>query len=842
MPTLNPFNTQASPADAGLFYEVYPMAMNIEQRLEQSAKSIEQSSQKAHDFAEKDTTIQTCAGSRDSLPKVSRIWQENFARQFSEQDATFQRQINDQTTEFQNRFALSQQSLPWQAGITISDSLQRYHVGVQGEEGYKEFLPNPVKLPFETAATLADDLSQERWLENGVPNKHWTESKVASALEKALGVNARIWPKDRDLQVGDVIPSAQETADGLPITHIVHNDNVYEMSAVAAGVVTAVGGNAVTIGGNELDLASLNKLKTFSARAYGLSPENNGLLNCKALQRLSRAVKRNNGGRVIFEFGTYRVGAQEFAGATGKGYSYKPEDMFRLNGLTGDLYLDFQACKFEWEDGLKFGSFDPVTGEPIETTLPYYNKDSRADVTWGVVEVNNSLAVYATGSIEIDGRDASRAIGGRWGDKGYQIADYGLRFIGNKIFHAVGVYYCHHLCLDGAYLAGLASDESHSKWDGLTSLYNARQGISVGGGNNIHLNNLVLGYTGLGALNMGAAPGAGIDIEPEFLPLRGLRVTNFKIFPCVGAGIAGDNFNSNEVVFQDGTVANNINTPLYTKISNIVFDRVKFYGMVQPCQPGTNANQDNKGIDNILAYPEFINCEFHNLMPNGAPAFKYPVVLDTVIAKIKNCKIFADIPSGNKKFVVWADKSQVDGLDLTITGSVTEQDWALAYFRNQKGFKNFRLINKTETTENPAITARVEIGGGSRGIIENAYIEKTANGFENVLWGNSYRSAGARAGFAQNVSSDAMQDSLNEYPADKRLAISVEGFSSPAYYGTHDFTSKLVDSNPTTGFYRRGHVIWTKNAGAGQFVGRVTTTEGMAGSTAVFKRFGQIEA
>ncbi|WP_337922409.1 tail fiber domain-containing protein [Vibrio cholerae] len=214
------------------------MAMNIEQRLEQSAKSIEQSSQKAHDFAEKDITLQTCAGSRDSLPKVSRIWQENFARQ-----------MNQHATEFQDRFALSQQSLPWQAGITISDSLQRYHVGVQGEEGYKEFLPNPVKLPFETAATLAEDLTQDRWLENGVPNKHWTESKVASALEKSLGVNARIWPKDRDLVVGDVIPAPEDTADGLPITHLIVDGNAYAMSPIEHGLVSLLSETGATIGG-----------------------------------------------------------------------------------------------------------------------------------------------------------------------------------------------------------------------------------------------------------------------------------------------------------------------------------------------------------------------------------------------------------------------------------------------------------------------------------------------------------------------------------------------------------------------------------------------------------------
>ncbi|HDI3228528.1 TPA: hypothetical protein PMB63_000042 [Vibrio cholerae] len=243
------------------------MAMNIEQRLEQSAKSIEQSSQKAHDFAEKDTTIQTCAGSRDSLPKVSRIWQENFARQ-----------MNQHATEFQDRFALSQQSLPWQAGITISDSLQRYHVGVQGEEGYKEFLPNPLKLPFETAATLAEDLTQQRWLENGVPNKHWTESKVASALEKSLGMNARIWPKDRDLQVGDVIPSAQETADGLPITHVIVDGNAYAMSPVASGSVSELTLSSAKISGITIDLYAIKKpgryhFSQFGGKCDGVNPD-----------------------------------------------------------------------------------------------------------------------------------------------------------------------------------------------------------------------------------------------------------------------------------------------------------------------------------------------------------------------------------------------------------------------------------------------------------------------------------------------------------------------------------------------------------------------------------------
>lgn len=312
------------------------MAMNIEQRLEQSAKSIEQSSQKAHDFAEKDITLQTCAGSRDSLPKVSRIWQENFARQFSEQDATFHRQINDQATEFQNRFALSQQSLPWQAGITISDSLQRYHVGVQGEEGYKEFLPNPLKLPFETEATLADDLTQNRWLENGVPNKHWTESKVASALEKSLSANARIWPKNRDLQVGDVIPTKEDSPDQLPITHLMVNGNVYLMSKLANGVVTSLTEKTVTIGGDIVRL--------YDPRPHYIAFD------------MSDAIANANGHRGV----TIRSRANApFISATQEEYDSTP-DLARFTDRLGGLWVISNKNRVEHDWFIDEGEMDHV--------------------------------------------------------------------------------------------------------------------------------------------------------------------------------------------------------------------------------------------------------------------------------------------------------------------------------------------------------------------------------------------------------------------------------------------------------------------------------------------------
>lgn len=219
------------------------MTQNIEQRTLAATNTMEAAAKSVDEIAHTDKDVLTPVGPRKSFPKISREWDGNFSSQ-----------LNKQTNEFQGRFSLSQQSLPWQSGITISDALQRYHTGEQGSEGYKEFLPNPVMLPFDTATTLAEDINQGRWLENGVPSKQWAESKVANALEKSLGSNTRIWPKDRDLAIGDTIPSPQEVADGLPITHVIVDGNAYAMSPIASGIVSEINANSAKVGGTNVSL------------------------------------------------------------------------------------------------------------------------------------------------------------------------------------------------------------------------------------------------------------------------------------------------------------------------------------------------------------------------------------------------------------------------------------------------------------------------------------------------------------------------------------------------------------------------------------------------------------
>ncbi|EKF9829408.1 hypothetical protein O1D23_000865 [Vibrio cholerae] len=77
-------------------------------------------------------------------------------------------------------------------------------------------------------------------------------------LEKALGMNARVYPRltNQNLKVGDVIPAPEDTADGLPITHVIVDGNAYAMSPVASGFVSELSYSSGTIGGTSVRFSS----------------------------------------------------------------------------------------------------------------------------------------------------------------------------------------------------------------------------------------------------------------------------------------------------------------------------------------------------------------------------------------------------------------------------------------------------------------------------------------------------------------------------------------------------------------------------------------------------------
>ncbi|HFG1935040.1 TPA: hypothetical protein ACGF3Q_001468 [Vibrio cholerae] len=80
-------------------------------------------------------------------------------------------------------------------------------------------------------------------------------------LEKALGVNARVYPRltNQNLKVGDVIPAPEDTADGLPITHVIVDGNAYAMRPLVSGLVTYLSEIELSADGDTTELIAISK-------------------------------------------------------------------------------------------------------------------------------------------------------------------------------------------------------------------------------------------------------------------------------------------------------------------------------------------------------------------------------------------------------------------------------------------------------------------------------------------------------------------------------------------------------------------------------------------------------
>ncbi|EGQ7646269.1 hypothetical protein I2703_000344 [Vibrio alginolyticus] len=143
------------------------MTKNIEQRTLAATNTLESSAKTVDYLAHTDDDVETPVGKRKSFPRLSREFEEGFINSQS---------IRDE--QFQKRFTVAGQVLPWSPQILISNPLQRYSTGSLEVGDYREFLPNPDKVPFTTSASFNDDLILLRWQENSVASKKYADEKV----------------------------------------------------------------------------------------------------------------------------------------------------------------------------------------------------------------------------------------------------------------------------------------------------------------------------------------------------------------------------------------------------------------------------------------------------------------------------------------------------------------------------------------------------------------------------------------------------------------------------------------------------------------------------------------
>lgn len=345
---------------------------------------------------------------------------------------------------------------------------------------------------------------------------------------------------------------------------------------------------------------SNKNLEGISVKDFGAKGD--GVTNDTAAFALASAyITAQGGGKLIIPHGTYIVGQQTFAGATGKGYAYQAATIMSITNCAKPVVIEFQGAILKMAPGLKFGSFNPVTGASYTPVLPFTNPDYAADVGT-MLFLQNNKSVEITGSCEMDGNLQNAVLGGQWGDVGYQRDGRGINAYNNENLSIENLY-AHHHCLDGLSIGytGLVESDTAKPvtLHNVVSEYNARQGFSWVGGNQLTAISCKFNHTGKSTFV--SAPGAGIDIEAESAVIRNGTFIDCEFANNSGLGIGADSGDSAGVTFIRCKAIGTTSWSSWTRKPRFSFYDCLFVGaVVNPYSSTTNPDDATK----------YFNCKF----------------------------------------------------------------------------------------------------------------------------------------------------------------------------------------------------------------------------------------
>jgi len=304
---------------------------------------------------------------------------------------------------------------------------------------------------------------------------------------------------------------------------------------LAAIAYSVGGGNSTT------DLATVLRPEQFGARGDGSTNDT------LAFAALGAHVNARGGGTIALGTGkTYIVGLQ----ARSLNRPFSPQPILEFRSLTSPLTILGNGARLRAADGLRFGSFDPRTAEPIHRKMPNVHESDRASPYVGMIVVRRSVAPIAIHDIELDGNSRRLRIGGRWGDSGWQVPGSGLALYDNLAGEIIDNVYSHHHPLDGAIIDGALHRSGRGRISKLICRENGRQGLSIVGGRGYDFENCEFSRTGRGSIE--SAPGAGLDIEAESSKsIRELSFTRCKFEDNAGPAMGADSGDSADVRFTN---------------------------------------------------------------------------------------------------------------------------------------------------------------------------------------------------------------------------------------------------------------------------------------------------
>lgn len=315
----------------------------------------------------------------------------------------------------------------------------------------------------------------------------------------------------------------------------------YSPGATAPASTSDAASGGTKKGGGDMPLLSAFTPEMFGAVGDGVTNDTD------AFARMSAAVSASGGGTVTLRATTYLVGEQ---GPDPTGYyAYLPATIMKFDGCTKALTIQGNGAVLRCADGLRYGTFDPATGQPTKNPMPYTGSGQLASPYRAMILIQNCTGTVSMKSIELDGNLGGLSIGGPYGDTGWQIPAIGLQLLNNTGGEYIVGVYSHHHGQDGLYFDTSPTRTASTQVSECTSDYNGRQGCSIVGGCNYSFTNCRFSNTGRAVLM--SAPAAGLDIESEVNPIRNLSFSSCLFSNNSGAGMVADSGDSDGASFSN---------------------------------------------------------------------------------------------------------------------------------------------------------------------------------------------------------------------------------------------------------------------------------------------------
>ncbi|NTS42256.1 right-handed parallel beta-helix repeat-containing protein [Flavisolibacter sp. BT320] len=375
-------------------------------------------------------------------------------------------------------------------------------------------------------------------------------------------------------------------------------------------------------------------IKSFGAKGNGRTNDHEAFQKAAAFFN-----ERGGNGKLIISKGTYIVGKQTFNKNSTAKPVYEGSDVFFLSEVKNVTIEGQGKPVIKFANNLRFGAFDPGNGKAYFKGGNNFFKRNYLAFAGAIFFLSKSNNIKIS-NIELNGNSDNLLLGGIYGDVGIQAPHTGIYVADTKQLDIQNVH-AHHFGLDGIQIVNRTGKDSKPDSIRINNSifeYNARQGLSWVGGNDLTVTNSKFNHTGKGKFS--SAPSAGVDVEAEVGDIRNGKFINCEFINNKGVGFLADNGPSSDVTLDNCTIWGVTTWSIWITRPAFTIMNSRIYGSAVHGHNAANEKDATK----------FINCHFEDKPYNGKEPFgKFLVESNNARRMLfEKCTFVA-----NKKKLMW---------------------------------------------------------------------------------------------------------------------------------------------------------------------------------------------